>query len=56
VVVAVVLMAGVQLPEIPLVDVEGKLKELPEQIGPTCANVGTDCGFIVTVIVVAVAH
>jgi hypothetical protein len=56
VVVVVVLIAGFQIPVIPFVDVEGKLKEFPEQIGPTCVNVGTVCGFIVTVIVVTVAH
>ena len=46
-------MEGVQVPEIPFIDVAGKLNEPPEQIAPTCVNCGLTVGLTVTV---AVAH
>ena len=47
---------GDQVPVILLVEVVGKVKAVPLQIGPTCVNVGVACGVIVTVMVVVVAH
>jgi hypothetical protein len=55
-VVAVLLFAGDQVPVIPLLEVVGKVKLPPEQIGATWVNVGVVCGFTVTVSVVVVAH
>ena len=48
--------AGDQVPVMLLVEVVGKVKAVPLQIGPTCVNVGTVCGVMVTVMVVVVAH
>jgi hypothetical protein len=56
VVVAVLFIAGDQVPEIPLVEVVGILNGSPLQIGAIAANVGVVCGFTVTVMVVVVAH
>ena len=56
VVVVVLLMAGDQVPSIPLSDVVGSVKATPLQIGPTCVNVGVVLGVMVTVIVAVVAH
>ena len=56
VVVAVLLIAGDQVPVILLVEVVGRVKAFPLQIGPICVKVGVVCGVIVTVIVVVVAH
>ncbi len=40
----------------PLLDVAGRLKVSPEQIGATCVKVGVTLGFTVTVIVVVEAQ
>jgi hypothetical protein len=58
VVVAVLFIAGNQVPVIPLVEVVGNAaKASPEQIAATAVNVGTIVfGFTVIVIVVLVAH
>jgi hypothetical protein len=57
VVVAVLLITGVQLPVIPFVEVVGKaLNAAPEQIGATALNVGVKIGFTVMVIVAVFAH
>ena len=57
VVVAVLLIAGDQVPVIPLFDVVGNAdKVAPEQIEFTCVNVGVTFGLTVTVIVDCVAH
>ena len=57
VVVAVLLIAGFQVPVMPLVDVVGNAGiEAPLQNGPTAANVGVTLGVIVMVSVVEVAH
>ena len=56
VVVAVLFIAGDQVPEILLLDVVGKVKLPPEQIGDTCVKVGVVNGFTVTLIVVVFAH
>jgi len=50
------LIAGLQAPLIPLVEVAGSVKELPEQIPGTCVNEGVVLPFTVTVIVAVVAH
>ncbi len=51
------LIAGDQLPAIPLFDVVGKaLIVAPEQNGPACVNDGVVGSLIVMVIVVVVAH
>jgi len=51
------LIAGDQVPKIPLVEVVGKApKFAPEQIGATCENVGVDFGVTVMVIVAVFAH
>jgi hypothetical protein len=53
----VLLIAGDQLPAIPLFDVVGNADIVaPEQNGPTCVNVGVVNGFTVIVIVALVAH
>lgn len=57
VVVAVLLIAGDQVPVIPLVEVVGKAGMVaPLQYGPTAANAGVMLGFMVIVKVVVVAH
>jgi hypothetical protein len=57
VVVAVLLIAGDQVPVIPLFEVNGKAESgAPEQIDATCVNVGVTFGLTVTVIVDCVAH
>jgi hypothetical protein len=57
VVVAVLLIAGVHAPVMPLVDVVGNAGiEAPLQNGPTAANVGVKFGVMVIVSVVVVAH
>jgi hypothetical protein len=49
VVVAVLLIAGDHVPEIPLVEVVGKAGMVaPEQYGPTCVNVVFKIGLTVT--------
>ena len=54
---AVLLSAGVHVPEIPLFDVVGKAaKVAPEQIGATAVKVGVTCGLTLIVMVVVVAH
>ena len=56
-VVEILLMAGDQVPVIPLVDVVGNADKLaPEQIELTCAKVGVVFGFTVIVMVAVVAH
>ena len=52
----VVLIAGDQVPSIPLFEVVGSVKAVPLQIGPTCVKVGIVFGVMVTVIVAVVAH
>ena len=56
VVVVVVLMAGDQVPSIPLSEVVGSVKVVPLHTGPTCVNVGVTFGLTVTVIVAVFAH
>jgi len=57
VVVAVLLIAGFQVPVIPLVEVVGNaVIEAPLQNGPTAANVGVTFGVMVIVSCVVVAH
>ncbi len=56
VVVAVVLIAGDQIPVIPSKDVVGKVKVPPEQIVGIGVNVGVAGGPTFTVIVAIVAH
>ena len=56
VVVALLFIAGLHVPETPLVDVVGKLNELPTQIGAIAANVGVTVGFTVTVNEAVVPH
>lgn len=56
VVVAVLLMAGLHVPEIPLDEVVGNVNELPEQIAGICVNTGVTGVVTVTVIVAVVAH
>ena len=55
VVVAVLFIAGLQVPLIPLVEVAGKVNEPPEQMAGICVNEGKVV-FTVTVIVVVNAH
>ncbi len=55
-VVAVLLIAGDQVPDIPLLDVAGIEKDVPEQIAATCVNVVISLGFTVIVMVAVVAH
>ncbi len=55
--VAVLFIAGNQLPAIEFVEVVGKaLKAAPEQIGATALNVGIKIGLTVIVIVAVFAH
>ena len=56
VVVAVLLRAGLHVPVMPLVDVDGNVKLPPEQMAGTCVNVGVIFPLTVTVIVVLMAH
>ena len=57
VVVAVLFIAGDQVPVIPFVDVVGNAGIVaPEQYGPTAANVGVTFGVIVIVSVCVKAH
>jgi len=57
VVVAVLLIAGFQVPVMPLVDVVGNAGIVaPLQNGPTAANVGVTFGVMVIVSCVVVAH
>ena len=56
VVVAVVLIAGDQIPVIPCEDVGGKIKVPPEQIVGMGVNVGVAGEPTFTVIVAVVAH
>lgn len=55
--VAVLFIAGLQVPLIPLEEVVGKgASALPTQIGLTCIKAGVIPGVIVMVMVVVVAH
>ena len=56
VVVAVLLIVGLQVPVMPLLDVVGKVNVPPGQIAATWVKVGVIGWFTVTVIVVVVAH
>jgi hypothetical protein len=49
-------MAGLHVPVTPFVDVDGKVKLPPLQIGAMVANVGVTTGFTVTVTVAVFAH
>ena len=57
--VAVLLMAGVHEPEMPLLEVVGSVNEPPEQMGATCVKVGTvgagPAGMITVVVAMQVA-
>ena len=55
-VVAELLIAGDQIPAMPLLDVAERLKLPPAQIGGTCVKVGVWVGFTGTVIVVETAQ
>ena len=55
-VVEVLLIAGDHVPVMLLLDVVGKLIELPEQIGLIWVKVGAVEGFTVTVMVAVLAH
>jgi hypothetical protein len=55
-VVVVLFIAGDHVPVILFVDVVGKLKVPPEQIGATWLKEGVTVGFTVTLIVVDEAH
>ena len=55
--VAILLLAGDQVPVIPLLDVVGKAAKLaPEQMGETCVKVGVALGVTVISIVEVVEH
>ena len=56
VVVAVLFIAGLQVPLMPLLDVVGKIKVPPLHIADTCVKVGTVGWVTVTVIVLVTAH
>ena len=56
VVVAVLFIAGDQVPVMLLFDVVGKVNVPPEHIAATCVNVGVVGWFTVTNIVAVVAH
>lgn len=56
VVVVVLLIAGLQVPLIPLPEVAGSVNDPPVQIAGTCVNAGTVELFTVTVMVVVEAH
>ena len=47
----VLLIAGAQLPAIPFIDVVGRVKEPPAQMGGICVKVGVWLGLTVIVIV-----
>ena len=49
-------IAGLQLPVMLLLEVDGNVNEVPLQTGPTCVKVGTVCGVMLTVMVAVVAH
>ena len=53
---AVLLKAGDQVPVIPLLDVVGKVMEVPSHMGATGVNVGVTFGLTVMVSVAVVAH
>lgn len=55
-VVAVLLIAGAQVPVIAFVEVVGRLKLPPLQMAETCVNVGTVLGLTVTVSEAVVAQ
>ena len=50
------LIAGDQIPAMPLLDIAGRLKLPPAQMGSTCVKVGVWVGFTDTVIVVVTAQ
>ncbi len=50
------LMAGLHVPDMPLMETVGKVKDPPTQISATCVNDGVNSGRITTVIDVAAAH
>ena len=55
--VAVLIVAGLHVPLIPLLDVAGKAEAvLFWHNGPACVNVGTTCGLTVMLNVALVAH
>ena len=54
--VALLFIAGAQVPETPFVEVVGKVNVPPTQIGAIAANVGVTLGFTVTVNVAVVPH
>ncbi|MNS50250.1 hypothetical protein D3C72_828920 [compost metagenome] len=57
VVVAVLFMAGVHVPLIPLLEIVGNaFSAAPVQIGATCVNAGITLGFTIIVMVVLLAH
>ncbi len=56
VVVAVLFGAGDHVPVMLLLEVVGRVNEVPLHTGPTCVNVGVVCGVTVTVSVAVVAH
>ena len=55
-VVAVLLIAGDHDPEIPSIEVKGKLKEPPEHIGEICAKLGITGEPTFTIIFASDAH
>ena len=55
-VVAVLFIAGAQVPVMPLLEVVGSEKLPPEQIGAICAKLGVRFGLTTAVMVVLVAH
>ena len=46
--------AGVQVPEIPLMDVVGKVKGVPEQIGSIWVKIGVGSGVMGVVITISI--
>lgn len=50
------LMAGDQIPKMPSLEIVGKEKEPPEQMGDTCVKVGVTLGLTTTVIGAVEAH
>jgi hypothetical protein len=52
----VLLIAGDQVPEIPLFDTEGRLIAPPKQTGGICVNTGLGCGITTTVLITGLAH
>ena len=53
---ALLFIAGAQVPVTPFVEVVGKVNVPPTQIGAIAANVGVILGFTVTVNVAVVPH